>query len=156
MTVARLSPRPRAAAHAAEIPSDLSVVIPTFNEEACIAETLRRVGAEIARLGLRGEIVAVDDGSRDATVARAREAVAPCPALVLRLSRNFGKEHAMMAGLQRARGRCVVIMDADLQEPIDALEIMLRHHAEGVEMVYAVRADRADETRVKRLATRLF
>jgi glycosyltransferase involved in cell wall biosynthesis len=79
-----------------------------------------------------------------------------CPVLVLRLSRNFGKEQAMMAGLQRARGRCVAIMDADLQEPIAALETMLRHHAEGFEMVYAVRADRADETRAKRLATRAF
>ena len=154
MTMARHAPSLPTQAPAA--PPDLSVVIPAFNEEACIAETLRRVSAEVARLGLRGEIIVVDDGSRDATIARARAAETTCPVRVLRLSRNFGKEQAIMAGLHRARGRCVAIMDADLQEPVAALETMLRHHAEGAEMVYAVRADRADETWLKQRATRAF
>lgn len=144
------------AARPAAPPVALSVVIPAFNEQDCIAETLRRVGAEGARLGLVCEIVLVDDGSADETVARACAVDPGCALRVIRLSRNFGKEQAIMAGLQRARGAVVAILDADLQEPIEALETMLARHAEGFEMVYAVRAGRADETRIKRLATRVF
>lgn len=134
----------------------LSVVIPAFNEEACIGETIRRVSAEATRLCLSHEILVVDDGSADATVPNARAAAAAGPLRVIRLSRNFGKEQAIMAGLHRARGAVVAVIDADLQEPLSALETMLGHHRDGYEMVYAVRACRCDEPRVKRHATRVF
>lgn len=135
---------------------DLSFVIPAFNEENCIGETVRRASAAATRLGKLHEIIVVDDGSSDATFSRAQLLMEICPVRVVRLSRNFGKEQAIMAGLGLSIGAAVVICDADLQEPLDCLETMLADHADGYEMIYAVRADRADESRVKRIATRAF
>lgn len=135
---------------------DLSFVIPAFNEADNIAETIRRVAGEAQRLGRSFEIVVVDDGSTDATFAAAKAQAAAFPVRTLRLSRNFGKEHAIMAGLERTTGAAVVILDADLQEPLGHLETMLAHRAEGFEMVYAVRAGREDEGLPKRAFTRLF
>jgi glycosyltransferase involved in cell wall biosynthesis len=134
----------------------LSVVIPAFNEEDCVAETIRRVDVEATRLRLTCEIILVDDGSADATLERARAVRTESTLRVIRLSRNFGKEQAIMAGLAHTLGEAVAILDADLQEPLDALALMLEKRREGFEMVYAVRADREDETRLKRAATRLF
>lgn len=136
--------------------SDLSFVIPAFNEADNIAETIHRVAAEARRLVSTFEIVVVDDGSSDATFAAAKAQAADLPVRTLRLSRNFGKEHAIMAGLERTTGAAVVILDADLQEPLGHLETMLAHRAEGFEMVYAVRAGRQDESLPKRAFTRLF
>jgi len=134
----------------------LSFIVPAFNEAANIAETVRRIDAEARRLVASHEIIVVDDGSADATFAALHEISRAIPLRALRLSRNFGKEQAIMAGLQAATGAAVVILDADLQEPICHLETMLAHHAEGYEMVYAIRAHRADESRTKRLFTRAF
>ncbi|UPH71177.1 glycosyltransferase family 2 protein [Abyssibius alkaniclasticus] len=134
----------------------LSLIVPAYNEEANIAETVRQIAAEAARLVPGFEIVIVDDGSRDGTCAAALEIGKTIPLRLLRFSRNFGKEQAIMAGLNAARGDAVVILDADLQEPISYLEPMLKHRAEGYDMVYAVRANRADEGIAKRLFTRVF
>jgi glycosyltransferase involved in cell wall biosynthesis len=135
---------------------DLSFVIPAHNEAGNIAETLARVTAEASRLVASHEIIVVDDGSSDATFDIARQSGAQMPLRVIRLSRNFGKEQAIMAGLQASKGKAVVILDADLQEPLHHLETMLAHRRDGYEMVYAVRAHRADEPRAKRLFTRVF
>jgi glycosyltransferase involved in cell wall biosynthesis len=135
---------------------ELSFVIPAHDEAGNIAETIARVTAEARRLVAGHEIIVIDDGSRDATFDIARQAGAEVPLRVLRLSRNFGKEQAIMAGLQASRGKAVVILDADLQEPLHHLETMLAHRRDGYEMVYAVRAHRADEPRAKRLLTALF
>lgn len=135
---------------------ELSFVIPAHNEVGNIARTLDRVTAEARRLVASHEIIVVDDGSTDATFEAARRAGAQMPLRALRLSRNFGKEQAIMAGLQASRGKAVVILDADLQEPLHHLETMLTHRRAGYEMVYAVRAHRADESRAKRLFARVF
>lgn len=135
---------------------DLSFVVPAFNEEANIAETVRRIDQEACRLILNHEIIVVDDGSSDATFERAKDVGAHISLRIIRLSRNFGKEQAIMAGLQASKGAAVVILDADLQEPLQHLDTMLAHRAEGYEMIYATRAHRADETRSKRLFTSLF
>ena len=135
---------------------ELSFVIPAHDEAGNIAETIARVTAEARRLVAGHEIIVIDDGSRDATFDIARQAGAQAPLRVLRLSRNFGKEQAIMAGLQASRGKAVVILDADLQEPLHHLETMLAHRRDGYEMVYAVRAHRADEPPAKRLLTALF
>ncbi|MFX0540887.1 glycosyltransferase family 2 protein [Roseovarius sp. S4756] len=135
---------------------ELSFVIPAHNEAGSIAVTIDRVHAEAARLGLTHEILIVDDGSSDATSSEAMAASQSAPVRVLRLSRNFGKEQAIMAGLGRASGAATVILDADLQEPLSCLETMLDHYRSGYEMVYAVRAHRRDEPRAKRAFTRIF
>ncbi len=135
---------------------DLSFVIPAFNEQDNIAETITRVAAEARRLGQSFEIIVVDDGSTDTTFELAKQMGAVHPVRALRLSRNFGKEHAIMAGLERTIGAAVVILDADLQEPLTHLETMLTYRAAGFEMIYAIRAERLDEGRVKRAFTRLF
>jgi glycosyltransferase involved in cell wall biosynthesis len=135
---------------------DLTVIVPAHNEEGCIVETIRRIAAEAERLVGTYEILIVDDGSTDATLERIAQVAPFYPLRTLRLSRNFGKEQAIMAGLTRSRGQATVIIDADLQEPIHHLETMLKHYREGYEMVYAVRAHREDEPALKRLLTRMF
>lgn len=135
---------------------DLSFVIPAFNEAGNIAKTVAQVDAHARRLVSNFEIIIVDDGSLDGTFEESRALCAKYPLRVLRLSRNFGKEHAIMAGLASTVGAAVVILDADLQEPLFHLETMLKHRAEGYEMVYAVRAQRRDETWRKRAFTRAF
>lgn len=135
---------------------DLSFVIPAHDEAENIERVLREVSAEATRLGRSHEIIVIDDGSRDDTFDRARALTGTLPLRVLRLSRNFGKEQAMSAGLEATTGTVVVIMDADRQEPIEALEVMLAHLADGLDMVYAVRADRNDEPALKRLLTAGF
>lgn len=135
---------------------ELSFVIPAFNEEENIAETIRRVEDEARKLVLSHEIIVVDDGSSDRTLECAKEMVRDLPLRVVRLSRNFGKEQAIMAGLETSVGAAVVILDADLQEPLCHLETMMQHRAEGYEVVYAYRAHRDDEPYLKRLFTRTF
>lgn len=135
---------------------DLSFVIPAFNEEDNIAETIRRVDEEARNLVRSHEIIVVDDGSSDRTFESAKDSTGSVPLRVLRLSRNFGKEQAIMAGLEASSGAGVVILDADLQEPLCHLTTMMRHRAEGYEVVYAVRAHREDEPYLKRLFTRVF
>lgn len=135
---------------------ELSFVIPAFNEEANIAETIRRVDNEARTLVRSHEIIIVDDGSSDKTFERAKDTAGGVAIHVLRLSRNFGKEQAIMAGLEASTGAGVVILDADLQEPLCHLATMLQHRAEGFEVVYAVRAHRDDERYLKRLYTRIF
>lgn len=134
----------------------LSFVIPAHNEEDNVARTIDRVHAEASRLVSSHEIILVDDGSTDATLARAKAVAADYPVRVLRLSRNFGKEQAIMAGLCNSQGQAVVVLDADLQEPLHHLKTMLTAHEDGYEMVYTIRAHRADEVITKRILTRLF
>lgn len=138
-----------------EIP-DLSFVIPAHNEADNITETIQRVDAEARQLVNSFEIIVVDDGSSDTTFEKAKTLSASYPVRTLRLSRNFGKEHAIMAGLERSKGAAVVILDADLQEPLSYLKTMLDHRENGFEMVFAVRAQRLDETWRKRLFTKVF
>lgn len=141
---------------ATDLRPDLSFVIPAFNEEGNITQTIRQVCAEASRLVPTFEVIIVDDGSTDATFTKACTMSNRLPVRVLRLSRNFGKEQAIMAGLQASVGAAVVILDADLQEPLCHLETMLRHRADGYEMIYAVRADRKDESMAKRVFTKAF
>jgi glycosyltransferase involved in cell wall biosynthesis len=141
---------------AADLRPDLSFVIPAFNEQGNITQTIQQVCAEASRLVPTFEVIIVDDGSTDATFTEACVLSNIFPVRVLRLSRNFGKEQAIMAGLQASVGGAVVILDADLQEPLCHLETMLRHRADGYEMVYAIRANRDDESMAKRLFTKAF
>lgn len=135
---------------------DLSFVIPAYNEEDNIQETIRQVAAEAEKLGKSYEIVVVDDGSKDRTYDLAAKVPLGGRCRVLRLSRNFGKEQAMCAGMAQTQGQAVVILDADLQEPISTLGQLLERFDQGYDVVYAVRAHRRDEGARKRLFTKAF
>ena len=134
----------------------ISCVVPAFNEAGNLDALLRALSAELDALRLAWEIVIVDDGSADATLAALRPWLAVPGIRCLQLSRNFGKEAALTAGLEEARGDVVVLMDADLQHPPALIPRMLEAWREGAQMVCMARASRADESALKRLGTRLF
>jgi dolichol-phosphate mannosyltransferase len=135
----------------------LSIVVPCHNEEAVVAATHDRLVAAVADTGLGLEIIYVDDGSRDATLERL-EAIAACDrrAVVVELSRNFGQQAAMSAGLAQARGDAVVIIDADLQDPPEVIPEMVRAWRSGVDVAYGRRRSREGETRFKLVTASLF
>ena len=131
----------------------LSAVIPFLNEEECIPALIAELDQSLSQLGIPFELVLVDDGSRDRSVAVAKAEVNKRPqinATVISLSRNFGKEAALTAGLEASTGDVVVPLDADLQDPPAIIQEMLAHWREGYDVVYAVRKQRAGESRTKR------
>lgn len=135
----------------------LSCVIPGLNEAENLPALMPVLVAQLRELVQDFEIIFVDDGSTDATPLVVEHLRQTYPQVVyIQLSRNFGKEAALTAGLQASRGQVVVCMDADLQHPPALIRDMLERWACGVEMVYAVRETRDDETWMKRAGTSLF
>ncbi len=134
----------------------ISAVVPMFNEAASAAAFLEALRTRLAALTPRYEIVVVNDGSQDATREEVLRMAPSCGVHYLELSRNFGKEAALGAGLEVARGEVVVLIDADGQHPVDLIPFMLARWREGVDMVYGVRAHRRDESWLKRLGTSAF
>src|SRR5918993_2565618 len=135
----------------------LSIVIPVHNESANIAPLCERLLPVLERLGPDWEVIFVDDGSRDDTLDLIRDVSRTEPRIgAVSFSRNFGKEIAIAAGLDHARGDAVVIMDADLQHPPEMIEAFVERWREGFLMVYGQRTDRSDETRTKRGFAHLF
>lgn len=128
----------------------LSLVIPVYNEKPVIPLLLERLKQVMSGLELSYEIVLVDDGSRDGSGELMYRLALSDPSLhVLRLSRNFGKEAALTAGLDHARGEAVIIMDADLQDPPELIPQMVAHWREGYDVVSMKRRSREGETRFK-------
>ena len=134
----------------------VSCVLPAFNEAANLPALLERLTRLLAELTPRWEVLVVDDGSTDATPAAMLDWLKRPGVRYLRLSRNFGKEAALTAGIDRAQGDVVVLMDADGQHPPELIGSMLQAWREGIDMVCTARDSRADESFVKRLGTRLF
>jgi dolichol-phosphate mannosyltransferase len=136
----------------------ISVVVPCYNEEQVIVETNRQLVATLEGLKeLDFEIVYVDDGSRDRTAEILREIqTADRRARVVRLSRNFGHQLAVSAGLQHAAGDAVVIIDADLQDPPEVIHEMVARWRDGYQVVYGMRTDRPGETAFKLWTAKLF
>ncbi|MES2089504.1 MAG: glycosyltransferase family 2 protein [Pseudomonadota bacterium] len=134
----------------------VTVVVPAFNEESAIASTVATIAAWLGAHLQHWDILVVDDGSADRTVEVVRGLSPEQHSAVMRLSRNFGKEAALTAGLDHAQGSVVICMDADGQHPVDLLAPMLAHWCEGVDMVYAVRQDRDQEPGFKRVGARWF
>jgi glycosyltransferase involved in cell wall biosynthesis len=123
----------------------LSVVAPVFNEESTLTEFHRRVSAALAELPF--ELILVDDGSDDGSPGLIREIAASDPRVkAIFLARNFGHQVALTAGLDRAAGDAVVMLDADLQDPPELILEMLTRWREGSEVVYAVRQEREGES----------
>lgn len=130
----------------------LSVVVPMYNEEAVIPALVERLRPVLDGLGVGYEVVAVDDGSADRTAQLLFEHGRTWPELrLVKLRRNSGHQAALTAGLQRSRGEWVVSIDADLQDPPEAIADMLAMaRDEGLDVVYGVRNDRSTDTAFKR------
>lgn len=135
----------------------LSVVVPCHDEEDVIVDTHRRLVAALPATGMDFEVVYVDDGSHDGTLVALERIAADDPrTVVVELSRNFGQQAAMSAGLAHAQGDAVVLIDADLQDPPEVIPEMVDRWREGVDVAYGRRRSRQGETRFKLLTASLF
>lgn len=136
----------------------ISVVVPCYNEEEILSETVSRLQAFAAgQADYRFEFVFVDDGSRDRTLALLRAAASEDPAIrVLSFARNFGHQIAVTAGIDAAAGDAVALIDADLQDPPEILAEMIRHWEGGYHVVYGVRRSREGESSFKLYTARAF
>lgn len=135
----------------------VSVVVPAYCEAEHIGSSLATIAAEARKTGLAFEIVAVDDGSTDGTWDELRRLGRDMPELrAVALSRNFGKEAAMLAGLETAAGDAVVVIDCDLQHPPTLIPRMVELWRQGYQVVNGVKADRGAEGALHGLAARLF
>jgi len=136
---------------------ELSVVIPAYNEQDNVEPMYERLVAALEGEVEGLEIVFVDDGSKDETWLRVSELAAADPRVVaLRFARNFGHQAALTAGVDSARGRAVVIIDADLQDPPEVIPELIARWREGFEVVYAQREVREGETWFKRITASVF
>jgi glycosyltransferase involved in cell wall biosynthesis len=134
----------------------LSVVVPCFNEEPVLEQLRESLTEVLSRIVMDFEVLLVDDGSTDKSLAVMRNIVSDDPRFrYIALSRNFGKEAAMLAGLSQATGDAVVIMDADLQHPPELLERLVRLLGAGYDQVVA-RRTRTGDGRLRTLVARLY
>ena len=139
------------------ITCDLSIVVPVLNEEDSIDHFIAAIAPIIEKLGLSYEIIFIDDGSTDATVAVVEQAVATNSHVrLVKLTRNFGKEAAMTAGLEWSSGAAVIPMDVDLQDPPELIAEFVDLWRKGFEVVYGQRVDRSADTGTKRATAGMF
>lgn len=136
----------------------ISVVVPVYNETAVLPAFYERATAALSALSAYDyEILFVDDGSRDGSVDLLSGLAARDPRIgVLKFSRNFGHQIAITAGIDHARGDCVVVIDSDLQDPPEVIGDMVAKWREGYDVVYGVRADRDGESAFKLMTASLF
>lgn len=136
---------------------ELSIIVPMFNEEGNVALLADRVGAALAEECPDYELLFVDDGSRDGSVDEVQKlAAASSRVRLIALSRNFGKEAAMLAGYDHARGEAVIVVDADLQQPPELFPDLLALWRQGFDVVDAVRTDTEGISPVRRLFSSAF
>ena len=136
---------------------DLSIVIPVYNERGVLPQCLQRLEQALASLTLSVELVFVDDGSNDGCT----QWLADHPSTIgvsriISLSRNFGKEAAMTAGLETAAGKAMIVIDADLQDPPELIPEMVEQWQKGIDVVLMQRRTRPGESIMKRFSSRLF
>ena len=135
----------------------LSIVAPMHDEAEVLDAFFERIEAATADLGVELEIICIDDGSRDATLAGlALRAAHDKRVKVIALARNFGKEAALTAGIDAASGDMVAPIDADLQDPPELIAEFVKRWEEGYDVVYGARVDRSSDTAMKRSTARLF
>lgn len=134
-----------------------SVVIPIYNEETTLTELYRRLTIVMEQIGRPYELVFVNDGSVDDSLARLRDLNRLDPRVkFLSLSRNFGHQVAISAGMDFAGGQAVILMDGDLQDPPEAIPLMVKKWQEGFDVVYMIREERQGVGRFKTLTYRIF
>jgi dolichol-phosphate mannosyltransferase len=143
---------------AKDSPPDVSIIVPVFNEGRQLGDNIEAIRNHVARTAMTFELVVIDDGSRDSTWETLQNLRGRLPELRgLRLSRNFGKEAALSAGLDASRGRACIVMDADLQHPPALLPEMIRlWREEGWEIVEGVKLTRGRESWKNRFGAQLF
>jgi dolichol-phosphate mannosyltransferase len=135
---------------------EFSIVVPVYNEEGNVPELYRRLTEVMTGLGKPYELLFVNDGSRDRSLELLREMYTYDPRVrVICLTRNFGHQQAVSAGLDQARGRAVIVMDGDLQDPPEVIPQFIEKWREGFRVVYAVREKRKEHV-LKRIAYRSF
>ncbi|KGP63342.1 glycosyl transferase family 2 [Legionella norrlandica] len=134
----------------------ISCVVPIFNEESLIAEFIAALDKTLKGMTYPYEVLLVDDGSHDNTFAIIQKLREKFPIRYIRFSRNFGKEKALSAGLDHARGDAVILLDSDFQHPLELLSQFIAKWEEGYDMVYAVRQNRSDESWLKRTCAKTF
>lgn len=138
-------------------PNLISVVLPFYNEAASVDALMTRLLGVLDRQPVPYEIICVDDGSKDHTWLHLCAWRERCDSVTLiGLSRNFGKEIAITAGLDAAEGDCTVIMDSDLQHPPEVIVELLEKWTEGFDVVTGVRRDRSSDGMLRRTLTKLF
>ena len=148
--------------HNAVVPAEgrqlLSVIVPCYNEEAVIGETIRRLDAFCAEMdNFDVELIFIDDGSRDRTRDLLRQYAAANPRIkLIGFARNFGHQIAVTAGIDSANGDAVVLIDADLQDPPEVIHQMIAKWQEGYDVVYGTRTERPGESAFKLAAARGF
>ena len=135
----------------------LSVILPSYNEEKMIAKATARMAEILQPEKIDYELLFIDDGSRDGTWAQINEAAEKDSHVVgVHFSRNFGKEAAMFAGLEQARGDCCVVIDCDLQHPPEKIVEMYRLWEQGYEVVEGIKEDRGEESGLHKFAANSF
>ncbi|HEY2864038.1 MAG TPA: glycosyltransferase family 2 protein [Casimicrobiaceae bacterium] len=136
---------------------ELSIVVPVYNEESGLAAFWARLAPVLGSLASRGEVIFIDDGSSDGTLAQLMSLRHVDPRVrIVSLSRNFGKEIALSAGLDHADGDAVIPIDADLQHPPELIAELVARWRDGNDIVIALRRDRATDGLARRTASRLF
>lgn len=137
--------------------TDLSVVVPIYEEELNLPELHKRLTATLKGMDISYELWFVNDGSKDGSASVLRQLAAQDPnTYFLMFSRNFGHQIAVMAGLDNVRGKAVVIMDGDLQDPPELIPELYATYSEGYEVVYARRRSREGESWFKKATAKLF
>ncbi len=135
----------------------LSVIVPVLNEAANLGELSLRLRTVLGGLDIDWEVIAIDDGSTDSTLAGLRDLHTSDPRFrAISLSRNFGKERAIAAGLAYAQGDAAVLIDADLQHPPEVIAEFLTQWRSGFDIVYGQRIDRNTDGPIRRYLARLF
>lgn len=134
----------------------ISCIVPVYNEEIIIELFLKELHAYLHQLTEHSEIIVVNDGSCDNTVEKIIHISSAFPVKLISLSRNFGKEAAMTAGLEHCNGEVAVLLDADFQHPVNMLSPFLKYWGDGYDMVYGIRQNRDSESLIKRNFARFF
>jgi len=139
-----------------ENPNIITCLLPAYNESQNLPHVVQEAYDFLKHYCNEVEILVVDDGSADNTVETALELAKQYPVSLVKLSRNFGKEIAISAGLDNARGDVVILMDSDGQHPLSVVDQFIHHWREGYDMVYGVRDNREDESFAKRAFTKVY
>ena len=135
----------------------ISIVVPVYNEQDVLRVFHERLSPVLSKLGVPVEVIYVNDGSSDATLEVLRSLRAADERVaILDLSRNFGKEIALTAGLDHASGDAVIVIDADLKDPPELILEFLQHWREGYDVVYAQRTEREGESALKKATAHVF